>query len=396
MTIETTPLQRVASVPAELRRKRRLEDLLFAEPFAFDFFQAVRLVEKLRPESQPIGRQAEPDEETVRFRTLPSLDFPPSAIYQFDRPTGDLPVPVMAVTFFGMFGTSGVLPRHYTELLLRLQRDARGPERTALRSWLDLFNHRMLSLFYRAWEKYRFYIPYERAEYENREPDPFTRTLFSLVGLGLPQLRNRLRVSAEEGEGGAAQERVLARIDDLGLLRYSGFLAHRPRCPVSLEAMLRSYLKLPVQVQQFQGQWFRLDPQNQSALGGVVPESAMGVNVVVGERVWDVQARIRVRLGPLSYERFLEFLPDRSPVSQRKLIFLVAQMVRLYVGLEIDVDIQLVLQAKEVPACRLGRPVGGLGSRLGWNSWSRSRAMRRDTDDAVFQVAEGVWVHVPQ
>ena len=171
----------------------------------------------------------------------------------------DTPVPAMKVTFLGLTGPSGVLPRHYTELLLRLQRDARGPERTALRAWLDLFNHRFIALFFRAWEKYRFYVAYERGEYEGREPDPFTRALFSLIGLGVPALRGRLRVSVNpaatpalwaelvpalrgrfrlpgaEGQGAAAHERVLARVDDLALLRYAGFLAHRPRCAVSLE-----------------------------------------------------------------------------------------------------------------------------------------------------------------
>jgi type VI secretion system protein ImpH len=377
-------------------RTRRLDELLFREPYLFDFFQAVRLLEKLQPEAQPVGRGGPPEAEVARFRALPSLDFPASALHRLDRGDSDVPVPAMTVTFLGLTGPSGVLPRHYTELLLRLYRDVRGPERTSLRAWLDLFNHRLISLFFRAWEKYRFYIAYERGEYERREPDLFTRALFSLIGLGMPSLRNRLRVAAAEGEGAQARERVLARVEDLALLRYGGLLARRPHNPVSLEAVLRSYLKLPVQVQQFQGQWFRLDAQNQSALGGPNPASAMGVNVVVGERVWDVQSKIRIRIGPLSYERFQEFLPDRSPVPQRKLVFLVAQLVRLYVGLEIDVDIQLILQAPEVPACKLGRPVTGLGSRLGWNSWSRSRPMRRDADDAVFQVAEGVWLHLPR
>ncbi|MCI0456391.1 MAG: type VI secretion system baseplate subunit TssG [Gemmataceae bacterium] len=384
-----------------------VEERLFLEAFAFDFFQAVRLLEKVQRSARAIGRGGPPGEEAVRLRVHQALDFPASALHHLERLT-DPPVPALTVTFLGLTGPSGVLPRHYTELLMRLQRDARGPERTALRSWLDLFNHRLLSLFYRAWEKYRFYIPYERGEYERRDPDPFTRCLFSLVGLGTPVLRNRLRVAAPlddtfdalresprivDGVGG--RERVLARLDDLALLRYSGFFAHQPRCAVSLEAMLSSYLKLPVQVQQFQGQWLRLEPTSQSALGEPTPGAAMGVNVVVGERVWDVQARVRIRLGPLSYERFVEFLPDRSPVPERKLIFLVAQLVRLYVGLEVDVDIQLILRAEDVPATKLGRPTLGMGSRLGWNTWSRSRPMRRDAADAVFQVADGVWLHVP-
>ncbi len=380
-------------------RAATLEERLFLEAFSFDFFQAVRLLEKLQPAGRPVGYGGPPEEEVVRLRALQSLDFPPSAIHHLE-PAGDaLPVPALTVTFLGMTGPSGVLPRHYTELLLRLQRDARGPERTALRAWLDLFNHRLLALFFRAWEKYRFWIPYERGEYRHRDPDPFTLSLFSLVGLGTPALRNRLRVAVPEGQGALARERALARIDDLALLRYAGLLSHQPRCAVSLEALLGSYLKLPVQVQQFQGQWLRLDADSQSAVGGTGPPAALGVNTVVGERIWDVQARIRIRLGPLTYERFQEFLPDRAPVPRRKLIFLVAQLVRLYVGLEVDVDVQLVLTASEVPTIQLGpAPAvgrGGLGSRLGWNTWSRSRPMQRDAADAVFQVAEGVWLHLP-
>lgn len=374
-------------------------DRLFAEPFAFDFFQAMRLLERVAPQARPVGRGGDPAAETVRLRAHLALDFPASAIQALAAPSEALPLPLLTVNFLGLTGPSGILPRHYTELLLRLQRDARGPERTALRSWLDLFNHRLLSLFYRAWEKYRFYIAYERGEHDRRDPDPFTRSLFSLIGLGAPTLRDRLRVAVQEESPGLGEvrggERVLACVEDLALLRYSGFLAHRPRCAVSLEALLRGYLKLPVVVQQFEGQWLRLEPEAQTTVAGPGAGGMMGVNVVVGERVWDVQSRIRIRIGPLDYERFLEFLPDRSPVARRKLIFLVAQLVRLYVGLEIDVDVQLVLKADEVPATRLGRGVGGLGSRLGWNTWSRTRAMRRDAADAVFQVDEGVWLHVP-
>src|SRR5262249_36542598 len=156
----------------------------------------------------------------------------------------------MTVAFLGLTGPSGVLPRHYTELLLRMEREANGSEKRALRAWLDLFNHRLISLFYRAWEKYRFYVAYERGEHAGREPDAFTQVLFSLAGLGVPKLRGRLRVVTPEGPG----ERTVARIDDLALLHYSGYLAQRPRCATSLEALLGDYFGLAVRVEQFRGQ----------------------------------------------------------------------------------------------------------------------------------------------
>jgi type VI secretion system protein ImpH len=375
---------------------------LFEEGFAFDFFQAVRLLERLAPKRSPVGRAwEEQKKEIVRFRAHLSLSFPPSSIYEIQPPSAALPVPAMIVAFMGLTGPSGILPQHYTELLLRLERDGKGPEKSALRAWLDLFNHRLLSLFWRAWEKYRFAIRYERGEYGGQEPDTFTQALFSLVGLGLPPLRKRLRVATpplppprgERGElAGVTPEQILARIDDVSLLHYSGFFAHRPRCAASLEALLRDYFGFDVQVRQFQGQWLYLEAANQSRLGAAGGNCRMGVDLVAGARVWDVQGKFRVRIGPLCYAAFNEFLPDRSPVPSRKSLFLLIHLVRLYVGQELDFDVQLVLRAEEVPECRMTRGASG-DPRLGWNTWIRSQAMPHDAADAVFAGEEEVWMN---
>src|SRR5262249_46995051 len=108
----------------------------------------------------------------------------------------------------------------------------------------------------------------------------------------------------------------------------------------------------------------------------------VGVGGVAGERVWDVQSKIRIRLGPLDYGRFTEYLPDPAPTAERKAFFLLAQLVRLYVGPALSFDVQLVLTAEEVPECRLTE--GGIGPRLGWNTWSLSRPLTRDAEDATF------------
>src|SRR5437016_2573545 len=137
------------------RRASTLEQRLFAEPYAFDFFQAVRLLNRLDPARVPVGLWGPPESESVRFRTLLSPGFPASAIADLARPGRAPQVPVLTQAFFGLTGPSGVLPRHYTDLLLRLEA-SKGPERAVLRDWLDLFTHRLVSLFVRAWEKYRF------------------------------------------------------------------------------------------------------------------------------------------------------------------------------------------------------------------------------------------------
>jgi type VI secretion system protein ImpH len=377
---------------AEPTREKTIEERLWEEPFAFDFFQSARILERLSKDRKPVGRAGPPRAEVVRFRSHMSLTFPPSAIYELQRPTEAMPVPLMTVAFMGLYGPSGVLPRHYTELLIRLNWEGKGDEKHTLRNWFDLFNHRFISLFYRAWEKYRFYIPYERGEYALSEPDAFTRSLFCLVGMGTPGLRNRLRVATWEEVEGQIQEKPLARIDDLVLLYFGGLFAQRPRTVVGLEAILRDYFQLPVAIHQFQGSWLVLDEANQSRLGE--GGGALGVNLVAGERVWDVQSKIRICLGPLRYRQFAEFLPDRAETPERKAFFMLVHLVRLYIGAELDFDIQLILQARDIPACQLADGPDG-GPHLGWNTWMCSETPAHDSQDAVFEGDEIVFVNRP-
>lgn len=382
---------------------------LFTVPFDFDFFQAVRILERLFPDTVPVGFDGPSNRETVRFRSHVSLIFPPSQIWDL-RAAADRSVPEMAVTFFGMVGPSGVMPRHYTEMLMRIQRDAKHDEKFALRDWFDLFTHRMLSLFYRAWEKYRFYISYERGEYLQHPPDPFTHALLSLSGLGLATLRNRIRVVAsieaqrpralpaprtsqkaepkiERGMHAGPERRTLAEVEDLALLRYAGLWARRPRTAAGLAALLADYFELPVEVEQFRGQWLQLDPSDQSQLTAECTNCRLGVNLVIGERVWDVEGKIRVRVGPLNYEQFVEFLPYRGAVTRSKAYFLLSHLTRLYIGPTLAFDVQLLLRGETVPDTVLADK-SSPGLRLGWNTWLRSGKLRGCVKDAVFEGQE--------
>jgi type VI secretion system protein ImpH len=373
-----------------------VRDRLFSAFYEFDFFQAVRVLERAMPERKPVGLDFAPADEIVRFRPNLSLAFPPAQIVALDAPGDERPNHLATVTFFGLYGVNGALPTHYTSMMMDLIRDLprSSPERRSLRDWLDVFNHRLISLFYRAWEKYRFHIPFERGEPRRKEPDTFTLAVRSLMGLGTPGLQNRLEVRADDDAGrerltwdSASQPKqaALARIDDLALLYYAGFFAQRPRNAVNLQALLADYFMLPVEVRQFRGGWLAIPPDRQTQLGEL---GTLGVDAVAGDKVWDVTARFRIRLGPLSYEAFEGLLPDRNPVPARKAFFLVAQLARLFVGPELDFDVQLVLAAKDVPETCMGDGEGA-GPHLGWNVWLISDTPAADADDAVF---EGEWV----
>jgi type VI secretion system protein ImpH len=346
---------------------------LFREGHRYDFFQAVRMLERLAsararggPAARlPVGRDHPPGREVARFRVLPSLSFPAGDVGQVRPPApsenGAATPPEVVVSFFGLTGPGGALPHHYTTLLLRRVRE----KDFALRDFFDLFNHRLVSLFYRVWEKYRLPFAYERARLapDADGPDLATLGLYCLTGFGTAGLRGRLDV------------------DDEAFLYYSGHFAHYPRPAVALQDVLEDYFGVPAEVKQLQGQWLRLDPDDRSALPGpALPEGLnvqLGVNVVVGDRCWDVQGKFRLRVGPLRYAAFRRLMPDGDALRP------LAQMARTFAGAEFDFDVQLVLEPAEVPACRLGGDAGA-GSYLGWNAWVRGEELTRPVDDAVF------------
>jgi type VI secretion system protein ImpH len=331
-----------------------LEQLLFEEGYRFDFFQAVRLLERLYPDHQPVGRDANPSREVGRFHALLSLSFPPSAVHEIAPPKDGSGPAHMTVAFMGLIGASGVLPRHYTELV---QERVRRKD-SALRDFLDLFNHRLISLFYRAWEKHRFPIAYEQAITRGEWPDRFSQYLFDVIGLGTKGLRDRQAVADEV------------------FLYYAGLLGQHPRSASALEGILRDYFGAPVAVQQFVGQWLPLPEASRSRLGPRGMNHALGTSAVAGGRVWDQQAKFTVRLGPLTFAEFCRFLPVGD--AFRTLV----EMIRFCAGQECDFDIQLLLRAAEVPACRLGE-TSASAPRLGWSTWLKSQAFGRDADDTI-------------
>ncbi|QDV32771.1 type VI secretion system baseplate subunit TssG [Tautonia plasticadhaerens] len=324
---------------------------LFGEPYRYEFFQAVRLLERLDRARPPVGRDSRPAREAVRFRVARGLAFPPSELVDLVRPAEGSPdPPTMTVAFLGLTGPLGVLPYCYTELVAER---ARAGDHTPA-AFFDLFNHRLISLFFRAWEKYRPALAFERGE-----GDPLTRCLFSLMGLGLEPLRSRFETP------------------DGVLLAFAGAFAQRHRSAVMLERLLSDRSGMPVSVLQFQGRWLRLDPEDRSTLGASGRNNALGRTLVVGDRAWDVRSKFRLRLGPLSFAQFRAMSPEGRAFRS------LCQMTRLYVDGELDFDVQLVLRADEVPESRLsGR--SGTGSRLGRDAWLRSRPLGRDPEDARF------------
>lgn len=332
--------------------KKPLNQELFDEPYRFEFFQAVRLLEKIYPKKRAVGREALPPDEVVRFRARVALDFPPSELHEIKDEVDEYSEKQkieMFVNFMGMVGVSGVLPVHYTELVMERIRY----RDTAMWAFLDIFTHRAVSLFYRAWEKYRFPVAYERGS------DDFTKYLFDFVGLGTEKLRGRMA------------------LEDESLLPYSGLIAQKPHNANSLENILGDYFGTKAKVQQFFGQWLDLNEESITKLGAA--NSQLGVSAIIGTRIWDQQSKFRVRLGAMTFQQFQSFLPNGSAHKQLKSI------INFMVGLELDFDVQLVLQKKQVPGTILTtramrKPM------LGWTSFLKTKPFKKDDEQVVLQM----------
>ncbi len=332
--------------------EKPLNQKLLEEPYRFEFFQAVRLLEKVFPERQPVGYEAVPLQEVARFRSHASNLFPASEVFEINEITDDFTGDQkheMIVNFMGMIGPQGVLPAHYNELIM----DRIRYRDTSLYAFLDIFTHRAVSLFFRAWEKYRFPVSYERGK------DDFTEFLFDFVGLGTLGLRNRLH------------------LEDESLLPYSGLIAQKPHSTAALERMLSDYFNVAAQVKQFTGQWLDLDQESITKLG--VANSQLGWNTVLGTRVWDDQSKFRVVFGAMKFTEFQAFLPNGTAYKAMKSI------IRFMVGEELDFDVQLKLKAKEVPGTILTtrarrRPM------LGWTSFLKTKPFKKDDEQVILQM----------
>jgi type VI secretion system protein ImpH len=324
---------------------------LRAHPWAFEFFQAVRLLQRLDGTRQPVGRFASPEREAVRFHVHNTLSFPASQIDALDWPEGGQPQ--LSVNFMGLTGPLGVLPYCYTELILER---SRAKDET-LRAFFDIFNHRILSLFYQAWEKYRFALAYERGEF-----DRFTHHLMDLIGLGTEGLRGRQKVLDES------------------LLYYAGLLAQQPRSAIALEEFLSDYFDVPVEVEQFAGAWYHLDPDTQCEFqNGDSYSEQLGFGAVVGDEIWDQKSRVRIKVGPLTLAQYLDFLPEGSAYEPLR------ALTRFFSSDEFEFELQLILKQDEVPRCQMGGE-GETAPRLGWVTWARSGPLGHDASDTILKL----------
>ena len=322
-----------------------LIEQLGANPYRFDFFQAVRLLQSRFAERPRIGSSLAPVQDPVRFAQSPSLAFPASTLerLQTDTPGG---VPRLFVNFFGLMGPNGPLPIHVTEYAR--DRERHHADRT-IASFLNVFNHRLLSFLFRAWAASQKAVDLDRPKEQC-----YPVYVGSLFGIGLESLQER------------------DAVPDWAKLYFAGRLACQTRNAEGLEAILQEFFEIPTEVQSFRGRWMDLPPDSLCKLGDAPETGSLGLTTIVGSHVWDCQLNFRLKFGPMSLADYERMLPCGAAFQRLK------YWVLNYCGEHFFWDAQLVLRAGDGPQVFLGQ-----SGRLGWTTWLKTRPLAHDADDMV-------------
>jgi len=354
--------------------QRRFEpsviERLFDQPYRFQFFQAVRMLELW------LKKHGLPREGAVasflRFQNSLSLNFPASQLEAMDTEPralardsaalgealrrGELKYIRITPAFMGFLGTAGALPAHYTE---RIAAHALYERDDGPRAFLDTFSNRTLALFYEAWRKYRLEL-----QYEIDGKDRFLPLLLSMAGLGNHALRHRL---SDGGEG----------VLDESVGYFAAAMRHRPASAAMIVKVLSDYFGEPINVTQFVGAWYDVPPTQQTTLGGT--NAQLGMSALVGGRVWQRDLRMRLTVGPLDRAGFDAFLP--GGLAARAL----AKMLTMFTGLTLEYEVHIVLRAPDVDGVTLSEERHG--GRLGWDSFLCTAPETRDRDDLRYELA---------
>jgi type VI secretion system protein ImpH len=326
-----------------------VKESLFGQFYEFSFYRAVHLLEWLHPGKTRLGEAQVCRQEPVRFSVKAGFVFPPSDISGME-PGEDGGPTTMEVAFLGLIGPSGVLPGWYNELVA----DRIRQKDHSLSAFLDLFHHRLISLFYLAWKKHRF-----PENYRLGARDPLSRQMLSLLGLGTPGLSDRMGLQPES------------------LIFYGGLLSGSVPSAAAIEATVEYFSEAAVQVDQFIDRIIPLAPEDRTRIGAA--NARLGVDAACGSMTWESQTKFRARIGPVGYGHFVRLMPSGD------LLRSIFAIIRFMVGIEYEFEVGVVLKRDEVPPCVLGR-TDPQAPRLGWSTWVKSASeTHREDPMVVFQ-----------
>ena len=320
---------------------------LIAEPWRFDFFNVLRRFEREHPQKPRIGDSATLGDEFLVVTQNPYMEFPASTLEGAGL-DGAGRMRLIA-RFLGMFGPQGALPLTTTEesYVWLLERDDAFPR------FVDIFQRRFLSLFFRAWAD-----PRPIAQNDRPGHDRFRTYIGAMIGVGTPPYHDADAIS------------------DFAKMEFSGLIAPKAKSASRLRNFIAGLFGVKVEIDEFVGSWLSFDRKDCSQLGA--SQSRLGGDCILGSSMFSVSDKFRLRVFVKNIAQYERFLPGSDLARQ------IGDAVFLYLGEEFDWDMELAIPAGEITPVRLGQ-----GAKLGWTSWTAPNWSKTDETirtDARFHV----------
>lgn len=320
---------------SELKKSHKkllqLEKKIHCKPYRFGFYHTLRCLENAHLNKPKIGESLRPSDDILRLSQSLSMSFSSSTLSSFNV-SSDNKFASLEVNFFGLFGPNGPLPLHLTEYAHDRLHHANDPTFSA---FIDMFHHRLLSLFYRSWANSQPTVHFDRPE-----TDRFRVYMGSLFGLGMPSLQNR------------------DAMPDFAKLYFAGRLSSGTKNVEGLVSIIKYFFDVQASIKEFVGEWMPIPENTQFKLGEMAEASLLGENTILGDAVWQCQQKFKINIGPLNLTEYEKFSQGGERHKQ------LCAIIRNYVGDAFNWDITLILKRQDIPSMVLGE-----NDYLGWNTW---------------------------
>jgi type VI secretion system protein ImpH len=291
----------------------------------YSFFQLVRLLERSNPHGAKVGQLGPVENEIVRFRNDTRFVFSTSDISSVET-NGERTT--ITTAFLGLTGTTTPLSLCLAEDIVRSD-DSEGGN---LAAFYDFFHHRVHSLLYRTWSKYR-----PMSQYEPGGTDHFTHRALCLLGVasGSPVARGALPSFVQ--------------------LSLAPILVGRVRSARTLELVLkRVFPGVKISIRPFVEHQVVFDKSERIQLGR--HHTTITRDFTIGRTVRDHSGRFRIRIGPVTLATSERFRPGGEDFPRLR------GLVEHFTRNVLEAEVEIVLDASASPRFRLGSTIG---ARLG-------------------------------
>lgn len=306
-----------------------------------NFYRFCQLLEQSQPDAPALGSTWKISNDPIRFRPNPGMGFPAGEFKRLDIPDEPEKPASAMITFMGLYGVESPLP---TACIDDITQRREGHE--AVSDFLDIFNHRLITQYYRIWRKYSW-----PASFQPGGKDKTSQYLLSLAGLGLKgcaeniatpisrflALPGLMRLPTRTSEGIMAIVRLLAPDSRAEIV------PHDP-ARVALKSTLRMSANCPV---------------------------TLANRPVMGSHAIDVNHQAHLRLSTDNPDEAISWLPGGA--LHRDFLAL----LQVYLGARLDLRITLTLARELLPDAALSCKTGGNGVQLGRTAVMHRQAQTR-------------------